>query len=81
MTTPLESVTESAEVESEDISPTKRAFKHVTNFLLLNKLPNVDPSVASVLCDRNGKISATQKETSVIYDNKTHDTSLAVSDV
>ena len=81
MTTPLESVTESAEVESEDISPTKRAFKHVTNFILLDKLPKCGSSAASVLCDGNGEISATQKETSVIYDNETHDTSLAVSNV
>lgn len=41
----------------------------------------MDPSVASVLCDGNGEISATQKETSVIYDTKSHDTSLAVSNV
>ena len=40
-----------------------------------------DASVASLFSNRNGEISATQKETSVIYDAGSHDDTLAVGNI
>lgn len=74
MTTPLESVTGSIDLaESEDISPTKRAFKHV-KFFFQNVVTLIEISAAPLFCNRTGEIPTTQKETSVSLQNSgSHD--------
>lgn len=52
---------------------TDQTHHQTCNWLYILKIYlNINTSIASVFCDRNGEISAAQKEASVIYNSESH---------